>query len=305
MIDKNLSLSDGHQIPVLGFGTWKSEKNVVGNALRTAIEVGYRHIDCAKAYGNESEIGNTLKKTFSNGKVKREEIFITSKLWNADHDPKNVAEACKDTLADLQLDYLDLYLMHWGLAFLHEPGESILDEKGVAKLESVTIQKTWEAMERLVDEGLVKSIGVSNFTTPMLIDLLNYARIKPVMNQIEIHPYNIQEELVKFCHSRSIQLTAYSPLGGADDPENRPIMDKTIIEIAKNYNKTPAQVILRWEIQRELITIPKSTNMDRIKENFDIFDFELNDDEMKKISELNKNKRYVDPLKFWGIPYFN
>ena len=299
-----IKLNNNCQIPELGFGTWKSGKDVVGKAVEEAINAGYRHIDCAKAYGNESEIGNTLENTFSDEKVKREEIFITSKLWNGDHDPKNVAEACNKTLTDLKLEYLDLYLMHWGIAFDHNPGENILDENGIVKREKVPLHETWQAMEKLVDDGLVKSIGVSNFSVPRLIDLLNYSKIKPVMNQIEIHPYNTQEELVKFCKDNEIEVTAYSPLGGTGHADISPLTDPAVLEIAKNHDKSPAQVLIKWGLQRGLVVIPKTTNSDRIKENYEAQSFELSDDEMKKIFSLNKNQRYVDPINFWGIPYF-
>lgn len=299
-----IKLNNDREIPELGFGTWKSGKDVVGKAVETAIEIGYRHIDCAKAYGNESEIGNTFDSLFSEEKIKREVLFITSKLWNGDHDPENVAEACKVTLADLKLKYLDLYLMHWGIAFDHNPGDSILDENGIVKREKVSLESTWHALEKLVDEGLVNSIGVSNFTTPMLIDLLNYSRIKPVMNQIEIHPYNTQDELVKFCRDHDIQVTAYSPLGGTGHAEISPLTDGVIVDIAKNHDKSSAQVLIKWGLQRGLVVIPKTTNPDRIKENFEAQSFELREEEMNKISSLNKNQRFVDPINFWGIPYF-
>lgn len=299
-----IKLNNGKEIPQLGFGTWKSEKNIVGEAVKTAIEVGYRHIDCAKAYKNEEEIGEALKSVFDSGKIKREDMFITSKLWNADHKPENVVEACRKTLSDLKLEYLDLYLMHWGIAFEHEPGDSILNENGIVKTEKVPLNDTWHAMEKLVDEGLVKSIGVSNFTPPMILDLLNYADIKPVINQVEIHPYNTQVELVEFCHSHDIHVTAYSPLGGSGSSDPSPITDAVILDISKNHDKSPAQILIKWSLQRGLVVIPKSTNPERIRDNFELNDFELNEEEMKKITALNKNKRFVDPINFWGVPYF-
>lgn len=304
MIKNHIKLNDGNNIPILGFGTWKAESGKVGNAVKSAIEVGYRHIDCAKAYGNESEIGIAFEEIFNSSLLKREELFITSKLWNEDHNPKKILSACQKTLSDLRLEYLDLYLMHWGLAI--DPNANMQhDQDGVVKLENVSIQETWNSMEELVDKGLVKSIGVSNFTTPMLLDLLTYAKKKPVMNQIEIHPYNAQLDFVDFCKKKNISITAYSPLGSHGPKENRPIEDKTIIEIAKKYDKTPAQILIRWVSQREVVVLAKSTNTSRIKENFEVLDFELEQDDMERISELNKNQRFVDPLNFWGIPYFN
>ena len=159
-------------------------------------------------------------------------------------------------------------------------------------------------MEKLVDDGLVKSIGVSNFTPPMILDLLNYSRIKPVMNQVEIHPFNTQVELVEFCNYHDIQVTAYSPLGGTGNAESSALSNETVKEIAKNHDKTPAQILIKWSLQRGLVVIPKSTNPERIKENFEAQNFGLSDEEMDKITALNKNERYVDPINFWGVPYF-
>jgi diketogulonate reductase-like aldo/keto reductase len=231
-------------------------------------------------------------------------VFITSKLWNAHHHPDNVEAACRQTLKDLKLEYLDLYLMHWGIAF--DPKlESVPNiETGMVKTQPVSIQQTWQAMESLVEKGLVKSIGVSNFTTTMILDLLTYAKIKPVMNQIEIHPYNAQPELVEYCHNMDIAVTAYSPLGAAGNIKTKPISDKVIASIAKNHNKTPAQVIIRWVLGRGIVVIPKSITPSRIQENFQVFDFELSDQEMEQINNLNRDHRFIDPIDFWGIPYF-
>ena len=299
------TLNDKKQIPALGLGTWKSEKGKVVQVVEKAVmDFGYRHIDCASVYGNEKEIGRGFNKIFSSKKVSRNDLFITSKLWNTKHHPNNVEKACKQTLNDLQLDYLDLYLMHWGIAFA--PGNNLepIGKDGLVKRESVSIRETWQAMEKLVEKGLVKSIGVSNFTVMMIMDLLSYAKIKPVMNQIEIHPYNSQQELVDFCHKQGIQVTAYSPLGSSDLNSQRPIDDKTVIEIATRYKKTPAQILIRWSLQRDLVVIPKSTNFDRVAENIDVFGFELSDKDMENINKLNKNYRFVDPANWWGFSYF-
>ncbi len=301
----NITFNNRRKIPALGLGTWKSEKGKVAQVIEKAIvDFDYRHIDCASVYGNEKEIGRAFKKVFSSKKVSRNDLFITSKLWNTKHHPDNVEKACNQTLNDLQIDYLDLYLMHWGIAFA--PGSSLepIDKNGMVKTESVSIKETWQAMEKLVENGLVKSIGVSNFTVMMIIDLLSYAKIKPVINQVEVHPYNSQQELVDFCHKQGIQVTAYSPLGSSDLNSQRPIEDKTIIEIANHYKKTPAQILIRWSLQRDLVVIPKSTNFDRLAENIDVFDFELSKKDMEKINKLNKDYRFVDPAKWWGFSYF-
>ena len=304
-MQKQKKLNDGNSIPVLGLGTWKSEKNLVGEAVRFAItKAGYRHIDCASIYKNEPEVGEAFKESFNS--VKREEIFITSKLWNTEHQPEDVENACRKTLADLNLEYLDLYLMHWGIAF--KKGENLepLDKNGKIINDNVSIQATWQAMENLVKKGLVKSIGVANFTGPMLIDLLSYAQIKPVMDQVEIHPYNSQEELIDFCKYKDIAVTAYSPLGrqGADREGPRLFDELVIKALAQKYKKTEAQILLNWAIGRGTIAIPKSVTPERIVENIDIFDFELTDDEKNEVNSLNKNYRFVNPANWWGIPYF-
>jgi alcohol dehydrogenase (NADP+) len=299
------TLNNKKQIPVLGLGTWKSEKGKVAQVIEKAIiDSNYRHIDCASVYGNEKEIGRAFKKVFSFKKISRNDLFITSKLWNTKHHPDNVEKACKQTLSDLRLDYLDLYLMHWGIAFAPNNDLEPIGSNGIVKTEAVSIQETWQAMEKLVKKGLVKSIGVSNFTTMMLVDLFSYAKIKPTVNQIEIHPYNSQQELVDFCHRQKIQVTAYSPLGSSDKNMQRPIDDKTVIEIANQYKRTPAQILIRWSLQRGLIVIPKSTNFDRVAENINVFNFKLSGEDMEKINELNKNYRFVDPIEWWGLPYF-
>lgn len=304
-MNKELKLNNNKKMPILGFGTWQSNQGIVGKAVEDAIISGYRHVDCAKAYLNEKEIGDSISNLISNDKVKRNELFVTGKLWNADHDPRNVVKTCKESLLDLKLDYLDLYLMHWGLSFDPDPGADQLDKNGIIKLEQVSIQETWKAMELLVNDGLVKSIGVSNFTSPMIIDLLSYCKITPVINQIEIHPYNTQQELVGFCHKKDIQVTAYSPLGGTGNANKSPLMENVVGKIAKKYKKTPAQILIRWNIERGISVIPKTTNSKRIKENIDVFDFFLDKDEVERMNNLNKNYRFVDPINFWGIPYFN
>lgn len=295
-------------MPIIGLGTWKSDRGKVGKAVEFALmNCGYRHIDCAAVYGNEKEIGESFNAIFAGGIVNREDIFITSKLWNDAHRKNAVLKACKKTMGDLRIDYLDMYLMHWGMA-TSEDGERV-DDAGILITENTPIRETWKAMEDLVRSGLVKAIGVANFTAPMLLDLLSYAKILPAVNQIELHPYLQQSRLTEFCESKNIAVTAYSPLGSPGNVEGHglPILleEEVIAKIARTHGKTPAQVLLRWGIQRNTVVIPKSTHPERIKENIDVFDFELSKSEMNALGKLNRNLRFVDPYHWYKIPYFD
>jgi diketogulonate reductase-like aldo/keto reductase len=304
-MNKTIKLNSGHEMPLLGLGTWKSEPNKVGDAVKYALtEAGYKHIDGAAIYRNEPEIGKVYNEVFKS--INREDVFITSKLWNTNHAPQNVEEACRQTLKDLQLEYLDLYLMHWGIAFEHG-GDLEPMKDGKVVTEKTSIRETWEAMEKLVNLGLVKSIGVANFTTMMLTDLLTYAKIVPAINQIELHPYNSQQSLVDFCLSHGIKVTAYSPTGrmGVDlNNMARLHTDPVVQKIATKHNKSVAQILISWAVTRGTIVIPKSTTPSRIKENIEIFDFEMDKSDMSDLNSLEKALRYVDPSDWWGIPYF-
>lgn len=305
-------------MPSIGLGTWKSAPGDVGKAIKYAFgEAGYEHLDCAAIYKNQKEIGEALKNVFGGGVRKREEVFITSKLWNTDHPKEAVAPACEATLKDLDLDYLDLYLIHWGVAIPPYEGApnnpagrwtEQLDENGYLVTEKVPIRETWEAMEGLVERGLVKAIGVANFTAPMLNDLLSYAKIAPAVNQVELHPYLQQAELVEFCAYNGIAVTAYSPLGSPGNYRDKgfPVLtdDETVRAIAQAHGKSPAQVLLRWGVQRGTIAIPKSVNPERIRENIDIYDFALTGAQMEAIAALDRDLRFVDPYRWWKIPYF-
>ena len=306
-----LKYKNGDEMPAIGLGTWKSDKGKVGNAVRIAIENGYRHIDCAATYGNEAEIGEALSKVLKEGKVKREELWITSKLWNNAHKKGDVIPALEQTLKDLQLDYLDLYLIHWPVAFKPDVKSPKKDEDYLS-LEEVPIIETWNMMLEAKNRGLIKHAGVSNFSVAKLKDLMNKTDENPEMNQVELHPYLQQKELLDFCKSNNIHLTAYSPLGSGDRPEglkaeNEPSLleNEVINEIADKKGVSPAQVLINFHLQRGTAVIPKSTNEKRIKQNLESANVKLDEEDLKKIEGLDKHFRYVNGEFFVteGNPY--
>ncbi|WP_133492299.1 aldo/keto reductase [Alcanivorax sp. 24] len=304
---QTLAFENGDTLPIIGLGTWKSQPGEVHQAVREAIRAGYRHIDCAHIYGNEKEVGQALNEALIAGEVRREELWITSKLWNSAHAPEEVAPALRQTLFDLGLDYLDLYLIHWPVA--HKPGVVFPNSaEDLLSLEERPIAATWAALEALVDDGLTRHIGVSNFSIRKLQALLETARIKPAMNQIELHPYLQQNSMLAFCHANGVHLTAYSPLGSFDRPEafkaaDEPVLleDPVIMEIAERHQASPAQVLIRWATQRGTSVIPKSVNPERLRQNLAAADLELDDRDMDRIAALDKHRRYVSGAN-WAQP---
>ncbi len=262
-----VTLNDKNKMPIIGLGTWQSASGKeVENAVLFALNAGYRHVDTARIYGNEESIGKAIKAS----KVPRKDLFITTKIWNADH--ADVRKALNDSLKRLQLDYVDLYLIHWPVK-----------ERN----------RTWQELEKLQKEGKIKSIGVSNFTIKHLEELKKHSKILPAVNQVEFSPFLYQKELLDYCNKNKIQLEAYSPLARSEK-----LTDKTITAIAKKYNKSPAQIMLKWAIQKDIVVIPKSINESRIKENVDLFNFEIKAEDMKKLDSLNENFRTCwDPTK--------
>lgn len=260
-----ITLNNGLKMPQLGFGVWQVSDEQATPAVKKALEVGYRSIDTAMIYGNEKGVGRAIKES----NVPREELFITTKVWNADHGYENTLKAFDASLERLVLDYIDLYLIHWPTPKY----DQYVD--------------TYKAMEKIYKDGRSKAIGVCNFDIEHLERLLNECEVVPVVNQVERHPYFQQRELQDFCEKHHIIIEAYSPLMNGKDVLN----DSIVKEIAKAHGKTAAQVILRWHLQTGVITIPKSVTPSRIEENFDVFDFELTAEDMEKMTALDRNLR--------------
>lgn len=301
-------------VPQLGLGTWKAAPGVVAKIVQSALEAGYTSIDCACDYGNEEEVGTGIRAGLASTGLKREDIFVTSKLWNTYHRPEHVQPACQRSLKDLGLQYLDLYLIHFPISLKYVPFEKRYppgwlhdpDSPELATLvpDPVPLRDTWGALEALVDAGLVRHIGVSNMPLMLLMDLLSYARIKPSMLQVELHPYLQQPRLLDVCKREGIAVTAFSsfgaisyvPLGMGKGDDL--FSDEVMKEVAERQGRSVAQVALRWAVQRGTIVIPKTSQVERLKENMDIFDWELSEEDMKDIESLDRGLRYNDPGEF-------
>ena len=306
----SFTVTSGDEIPALGFGCWKVPCKAAPTVIKEAIDVGYRHLDCACDYGNEHAVGAGI----AAADCPRGDLWVTSKLWNTYHHPDDVRAACERSLSDLGLDYLDLYLIHFPIAQAYVDPETryppgwFFDPKAENPgmvFADVPIFDTWGAMESLVDAGLVRNIGVSNFNSALLRDTVAGARIKPAVHQIELHPYLTQEKMLALCQRLGIVVTGFSPFGASSyvpidmaSANDRVLDDPVIAEIADATGKTEAQVLLRWGVQRGTCLVPKATQVPHMRENFAIFDFELTADQMAAIGGLDRHQRFNDPGDF-------
>ncbi|MGB5696384.1 MAG: aldo/keto reductase [Polyangiales bacterium] len=293
-------------MPALGLGTWKSEPEAVYRAVRTAIEVGYRHIDCAAIYQNEEEVGRALADAVKAGDAAREEMWITSKLWNDSHAPEHVRPALETSLRKLQLDHLDLYLIHWPVCLRH--GIDLpRSPEDFLPLSKVPLASTWEAMLKVSEQGLASEVGVSNFSKRKIEQIRDATGQTPAVNQIELHPYLQQNELLAACKALGVAVTAYSPLGSPDSAammgrKDDVLLTKhpTIAQIADSHGATPGQVLIAWALSRGTSVIPKSVNPKRIAENWAARELSLTLADMTAIAALDKHRRMVDG-RFWFI----
>ncbi len=270
---KTVKLKSGHRMPVLGLGTWRLSGGLCELVVKKAIGMGYRHIDTAELYGNEVEIGRAIRG------FDREEIFITSKAWRTNLAHDDIIRACEGSLEQLGTSYIDLYLIHW-------PNPAF------------PLSETLEAMGELVQRGMIRSAGVSNFNPKEMREAVRLSRVPVCVNQVEFHPYLYQPDILEACRKLGIVLTAYCPVARGHVME-----DSVLAEIGNKYGKTPAQVSLRWLVQHGAVVIPKSTNDGHLRENMDIFDWHLSEGDMKKINSIDIRKRQVNPI-FTSVPYF-
>ena len=301
-------------LPPLGFGLWKLAPEACADAVYEAIKAGYRHFDAACDYGNEAAVGEGLARALGDGLCRREDLWITSKLWNTYHDPEHVPLALERTLADLRLETLDLYLIHFPIALAYVPFETRYPPEWVFDPEApepamvrapVSLQATWAAMEALQAAGKVRHLGVANYNSGLLHDLMAYAQRPPSVLQIEAHPYLTQDRLIRLAKDYGLAVTAFSPLGagsylelGMAEAGEQVLEDPVVLAIAERHGRTPAQVVLRWALQRGTSVVVKSTSPARMAENLAARDFTLDEAAMAALSGLNRNRRFNDPGAF-------
>ncbi|XP_040201557.1 rho crystallin isoform X3 [Rana temporaria] len=301
--ETRVTLNDGNMMPILGLGTYASPdvpKSLAEEAVKIAIDVGYRHIDCAFITGNEMHIGNGIRSKISDGTVKREDIFYTGKLWCTYFSPEMVRKGLERSLRDVGMDYLDLFLMHWPVSLKPSGASDPSDKDKPFIYDNVDLCATWEALEACKDAGLVRSLGVSNFNRRQLERILNKPglKYKPVCNQVECHVYLNQNKLHSYCKSKDIVLVAYSVLGSHRDRNwvdlSLPVLleDPVLCKVAAKYNRTPAEVAMRFVLQNEIVVLAKSFSAARLKQNLGVFDFEINPEDMKILKSLDKNLHY-------------
>ncbi|OQV18355.1 1,5-anhydro-D-fructose reductase [Hypsibius exemplaris] len=306
-----LTLNNGLKIPILGLGTWQAKPGEVGRAVEDALDIGYRHLDCALLYDNEAEIGEAIKKKIAQGVITRRDLFITSKLPPAANDPASVRGTVEISLKALKIQYIDLYLIHCPVSIRKEEWQKLESAERFAKpahpaqyFNDVDPLTVWKEMENLVDDGLVKSIGLSNFSIPQIQRILDHGRIKPANIQVECHAHFPQDDIWAFCRKNSIILSAYAPIGsparfGSAGSPGDLLKEPQLTVIGKKHRKTPAQVLLRWLIERDIVALPKSTHQNRLRENFEIFDFKLSQEEMQIINSLQEHGRRLFDFEMW------
>lgn len=270
-IQSTVQLNDGCTMPLLGLGTFRASGDEVVAAVKEALAIGYRHIDTAMMYGNEQEVGQAIR----DSGVDRSEIFVTTKLARDDQGYRQTLQAVEASLDNLGMDYLDLYLVHW-------PVEPLLHE-------------TWKAMAEIAEKGLSRSVGVSNYTIRLLEALQTESSLIPAVNQVEFHPFLYQQKLLSYCRQEGIQLEAYSPV-----TRGRRLDDERLVQIAEKHNKTTAQILLRWNLEHQVVTIPKSVTPSHIRENAALYDFFLDTEDMAVLNDMNENQRFIHPD--WAPP---
>nr|UMZ45331.1 hypothetical protein [Paramyrothecium sp.] len=315
MASPTVKLNSGYDMPLVGFGLWKVDNATCADTVYNAIKAGYRLFDGACDYGNEKECGEGVARAIKDGLVKREELFIVSKLWQTFHDKENVEPITRRQLADWQIDYFDLFLIHFPVALeyvdpsVRYPPGWHYDGKSEVRWSKATNQETWEGMEGLVEKGLAKSIGVSNYQAQTLYDTLKYAKVRPATLQVELHPYLQQTELVRLAKEEGIVVTAYSsfgPTGFIELDMDRaksaaPLLEHEAIKgIASKVNKSPAQVLLRWATQRGLAVIPKTSRPEVMKQNLDCVSWDIDQEDMDRIAKMDLNLKFNQPTNYFS-----